>query len=149
MRKVRFAVLWGLVVGSFALGGAACTKKEKSPAPAATEPPAPAAAIPAPAKDEGSTADVAVSEREVEAGCGQCQFGLEGGGCDLAVRIDGKAYWVDGTGIDEHGDAHADDGFCNAIRSAKVSGTIHGDRFEASSFKLVPEPGDAAKAAAP
>ena len=27
-------------------------------------------------------------------------------GCDLAVRIDGKSYFVEGTKIDEHGDAH-------------------------------------------
>jgi hypothetical protein len=33
----------------------------------------------------------------VEASCGQCQFGMEGHGCELAVRIDGKPYFVDGT----------------------------------------------------
>ena len=43
----------------------------------------------------------------VEASCGQCQFKIKGGGCDLAVRFDGKGYFVDGTKIDEHGDAHA------------------------------------------
>jgi hypothetical protein len=47
----------------------------------------------------------------VEASCGQYQFGMEGKACDLAVRIDGKAYFVDGTSIDSHGDAHAADGF--------------------------------------
>ncbi len=26
----------------------------------------------------------------VEAPCGECQFDMEGTGCDLAVRIDGK-----------------------------------------------------------
>ena len=41
-----------------------------------------------------------------EAACGQCQLGLAGDSCDLAVRIAGKAYFVDGTGIDDHGDAH-------------------------------------------
>jgi hypothetical protein len=51
--------------------------------------------------------------RRVEAACGECRFGLPGSGCDLAVRIDGVAYFVDGTGIDDHGDAHAQDGFCN------------------------------------
>jgi hypothetical protein len=43
----------------------------------------------------------------VEASCGQCQFGMEGHGCELAVRIDGKSYFVDGSSIDSHGDAHA------------------------------------------
>jgi hypothetical protein len=41
----------------------------------------------------------------VEASCGQCQFGMEGHGCELAVRIDGKPYFVDGTSLDSHGDA--------------------------------------------
>jgi hypothetical protein len=39
-----------------------------------------------------------------------CQFGMEGHGCELAVRIDGKPYFVDGTDL-HHGDAHANDGF--------------------------------------
>ena len=33
----------------------------------------------------------------VEASCGQCNFGLKDKGCSLAVRMDGKAYFVDGT----------------------------------------------------
>jgi len=73
----------------------------------------------------------------VEASCGQCQFGLAGTDCDLAVRIDGKAYYVDGSHIDDHGDAHADDGFCNAIRKAEVQGEVVNNRFKASYFKLV------------
>ncbi|MBA9076750.1 DUF6370 family protein [Rufibacter quisquiliarum] len=76
----------------------------------------------------------------VEAACGQCKFGLKGHGCDLAVRIDGKAYFVDGTDIDAHGDAHAKDGFCNAIRQARVQGTVQNNRFKATSFQLVTEP---------
>ena|ERR1051325_8676178 len=77
----------------------------------------------------------------VEASCGECQFGLTGRGCDLAVRINGKAYFVDGTSIDEHGDAHAEDGFCEAIRKAEVQGAVVNHRFKATYFKLVdPEP---------
>jgi hypothetical protein len=41
---------------------------------------------------------------------------MEGHGCELAVRIDGKSYFVDGSSI-SHGDAHASDGFAAAIRS--------------------------------
>lgn len=77
---------------------------------------------------------------EVEASCGQCKFELPGTDCDLAVRIDGKAYFVDGTTIDEHGDAHADDGFCSAIRRAEVQGEVVKDRFKVTYFKLLPEP---------
>jgi hypothetical protein len=75
----------------------------------------------------------------VEAACGECLFELEGDGCDLAVRIDGKAYFVAGTDIDDHGDAHADDGFCNAVRQAHVQGSIENGRFVATSFELLPE----------
>ena len=74
----------------------------------------------------------------VEAACGQCRFGMKGHGCELAVRIDGKSYFVDGTSIDSHGDAHADDGFCAKIRKASVVGEIINDRFQVSSFKLLP-----------
>ncbi|HEX7845212.1 MAG TPA: DUF6370 family protein [Chitinophagaceae bacterium] len=74
----------------------------------------------------------------VETSCGQCQFGMKDKkGCDLAVRIDGKAYFVDGTKIDDHGDAHASDGFCEAIRKAEVQGEIVNNRFKATYFKLV------------
>lgn len=75
----------------------------------------------------------------VEAGCGQCQFKMKGHDCDLAVRIDGKPYFVDGTSIDSHGDAHAVDGFCATIRKAEVVGSIVDNRFKATSFKLIPQ----------
>lgn len=75
----------------------------------------------------------------VEAACGQCQFGMrDKPGCDLAVRIDDKTYFVDGTSIHDHGDAHSAGGFCNAVRKAEVVGEIKDNRFVASSFKLIP-----------
>lgn len=73
----------------------------------------------------------------VEASCGQCQFHLKGKGCNLAVRIDGKSYFVDGAGIDDFGDAHAKEGFCEAVRKAEVQGTIVKNRFKVSYFKLL------------
>ncbi len=80
--------------------------------------------------------------RVVEASCGQCQFGMDGEGCDLAVRLaDGRAYFVEGTGIDDHGDAHGPDGFCNAIRPARVRGRVEGDRFVVRSFELIDDAG--------
>lgn len=75
----------------------------------------------------------------VEAACGECRFKLEGKGCDLAVRMDGKAFFVDGTDIDSHGDAHAKDGFCNAVRKAEVQGELVNNRFRVTYFKLVKE----------
>jgi len=74
----------------------------------------------------------------VEVSCGQCQFGMKANGCDLAVRLDGKTYFIDGTKIDEHGDAHAEDGFCNAVRQAEVIGEVKDGRFVATYFKLLP-----------
>lgn len=73
----------------------------------------------------------------VEAACGQCRLGLPGKSCDLAVRINGNSYFVDGTNIDSHGDAHAKDGFCEAIRIAEVQGEVINNRFKATYFKLV------------
>lgn len=75
----------------------------------------------------------------VEASCGQCQFKMKGHGCELAVRIEGKSYFVDGASIDSFGDAHADDGFCATIRKAEVSGKIMNNRFKVTSFKLLPK----------
>jgi hypothetical protein len=77
----------------------------------------------------------------VEAACGECLFGLKGDDCDLAVRIGGRAYFVDGTHIDQHGDAHAADGFCKAIRRARVTGEVKRGRFVATSFELLPAGG--------
>ena len=76
----------------------------------------------------------------VEAACGQCRLGLPGKDCDLAVRVDGRAYFVSGTGIDAHGNAHAKDGFCNAIRQARVQGKIVDNTFNLSYFQLLPGP---------
>jgi hypothetical protein len=75
----------------------------------------------------------------VEVSCGQCNFKLKTQkGCDLAVRINGKSYFVDGTKIDDHGDAHASDGFCSAIRKARVQGEVVDGRFKACYFVLLP-----------
>lgn len=85
------------------------------------------------AQDKKETSKV----QTVEASCGQCQFGMEGKSCDLAVRIDGKSYFVEGTSIDAHGDAHAKDGFCASIRKAEVIGTLK-NKFVVTYFKLLP-----------
>jgi hypothetical protein len=71
-----------------------------------------------------------LKKQQVEISCGECQFKMKGKGCHLAIRINGKdAYWVDGATVDSFGDAHADDGFCNAIKKAEVQGVIRKDRF--------------------
>ena len=82
--------------------------------------------------------DTTIKINVVEVSCGQCKFNMQGSGCELAVRIDGKSYFVDNTKIDEHGDAHAKDGFCESIRKAEVQGKIINNRYKATYFKLVP-----------
>ena len=86
------------------------------------------------AQDKKETSKIQI----VEASCGQCQFRMEGKSCDLAVRIDGKPYFVEGTSIDDHGDAHAKDGFCASIRKAEVIGTLKNNIFVVTYFKLLP-----------
>jgi hypothetical protein len=74
---------------------------------------------------------------ELETACGTCMFKMQGKTCKLAVKINNKDYYVEGTSIDDHGDAHDKDGFCNAIRKAKVQGEIVGDKFLVSYFELI------------
>lgn len=81
-----------------------------------------------------------IKDQVVEASCGQCNFGMTSKkGCDLAVKIEGHSYFVEGTNINKHGDAHAKDGFCNTVKKAKVTGEIKEDKFVATNFELVDE----------
>ncbi len=74
---------------------------------------------------------------ELESACGTCMFKMQGKTCKLAVKLNNKNYYVEGTGIDDHGDAHDKDGFCNAIRKAKVQGEVVGDKFKVTYFELI------------
>ena len=73
---------------------------------------------------------------QVEISCGECKFKMKGKSCDLAIKIKGKTYFVDGASIDDFGDAHAQDGFCKAIRKAEAQGKIVNGRFKATYLKL-------------
>lgn len=88
--------------------------------------------------DSARKADPSKPVFTVKVACGQCKLGLSGHGCDLALRYKGKAYFIEGTTIDDHGDAHAKDGFCNAVREAKVQGEVVGDKFRVTYFHLLP-----------
>ena len=83
---------------------------------------------------------VAIKDKVVEIACGECKFKMEGKSCDLAMRIDGKPYFVDGKKIDDFGDAHDEKhGFCNVISKAQVTGEIVNNRFKAKTITLLPE----------
>ncbi|MGI9516104.1 MAG: DUF6370 family protein [Pirellulaceae bacterium] len=90
-------------------------------------------------KTEKAPSNIPSFGQIVEASCGQCQFGMEGDGCTLAVRIDGETYYVDGSSIDDHGDAHGDDGLCNCVRRARVQGEVVDGKFVASVFEVLPD----------
>jgi len=86
---------------------------------------------------KAATAKV-INKQVVDIACGECQFKMKGKDCELAVKIDGKPYFVDGKNIDDFGDAHSEHGFCNAVSKAEVSGEIVNNRFKAKEIKLLP-----------
>lgn len=96
------------------------------------------------AKEMIPNADLEV--QTVDVSCGKCKFGMDGKTCELAVRIGGKSYFVDGASIDDYGDAHAHDGMCNAVRKAEVQGDLVNNRFKVSYIKLIPAEKKAKKA---
>jgi hypothetical protein len=68
-----------------------------------------------------------IKQQIVQASCGQCQFGMTAKKVVIAWCEWMESYLVEGTQlVDDHGDAHAADGFCSA-RKAEVSG---GNYFE-------------------
>ena len=75
--------------------------------------------------------------QKVKTACGQCMFGMAGKGCTLAVRIKNKTYFVEGTDINDHGDAHSNVGFCNKVRNAEVQGEIIDKKYRVTYFKLI------------
>lgn len=77
-----------------------------------------------------------LEDEVVEIACGECQFGLPGQGCDLAIRFRGKALYVKGSHIDDHGDAHAADGLCNAIRRGRVTGIVKDGKFAVEKIEM-------------
>ncbi len=73
--------------------------------------------------------------QHAEAACGKCLFGMKDNDCMLAVRINGKAYHVEGADSNGFGDAHKNDGFCNATWKAAINGRLEQNRFKVSSLK--------------
>lgn len=77
----------------------------------------------------------------LQAACGTCMFKMKGTGCTLAIKYNDTCYYVTGTDIDDHGDAHDKAGFCNAIRKAKVQGEVKNGKFVVTYFELLkPKP---------
>ncbi len=76
----------------------------------------------------------------VIASCSRCNLGnYKNKKCSMAIEIDKNVYEVKGHTHD-HRKAHNDDGICNALRIAHVSGNIKGNNFLAESFTLMDRP---------
>lgn len=87
---------------------------------------------------EATPAVTEASERDAEIGCAMCIYHMPGvKDCVLAVKLDGRAYLVKGSSIDDHGDAHAADGLCNTGRKARVRGRVEGEVFVAEVVELM------------
>ena len=76
----------------------------------------------------------------VIASCNKCNFGkMRDKKCSMGIKIDNKVYNV--VGHDgNHDDAHNDDGICNALRVAYVSGKVKKNTFYADNFELMKSP---------
>mgnify|MGYP000876757593 CR=1 FL=1 len=61
-------------------------------------------------------------------------------GCNLKIKVGDKIYPVEGTTLHEHGNAHSDEGFCNAVRVAYANGKMQKGTFYAKSFILIESP---------
>ena len=73
------------------------------------------------------------SNRQIEGyvlvSCGMCNFLTNDNDCSLAVKIGSKVLKVRGVGIDDHGNSHASDGYCNVIKKKYVEGIVRDDLF--------------------
>lgn len=73
-----------------------------------------------------------ITDQTVDAACGVCIYKMPGvTGCPLAIKIDGKAYLVEGAKWPNHD-------YCDRNCQAVVSGKIEGDKFIATKFDAKP-----------
>lgn len=75
--------------------------------------------------------------RIVKTTCGKCNFEMTSDECELAIELNGKYYFIEGSSIDEHGDAHNATGLCSIIRDAKVLGKVKHGVFVTEKFELI------------
>lgn len=68
-------------------------------------------------------------EGNVLISCGMCNFLTDDNDCSLSVKIGNKVLKVRGVGIDDHGDSHASDGYCNVIKKKYVEGIVRNNLF--------------------
>ena len=75
-------------------------------------------------------------EGNVLISCGMCNFMNGDNDCALAIKVGSKVFSVKGVGIDDHGDSHAKDGYCNVIKKVYVEGRVRGKSFTANKIEF-------------
>ena len=80
-----------------------------------------------------------IENQVVEVTCGLCKFGLHANECHIAIKLGEGTCFVDGVDAGDPAKMHEPDGYCVAIRKAKVSGEVINNRFKAKSFELLPK----------
>ena len=75
-------------------------------------------------------------EGNVLISCGMCNFMNGDNDCALAIKVGSKVFSVKGVGIDDHGDSHANDGYCNVIKKIYVEGRVRGKSFTANKMEF-------------
>ena len=75
-------------------------------------------------------------EGNVLISCGMCNFMNGDRDCALAIKVGSEVLTVRDVGIDDHGDSHARDGYCNVIKKVYVEGRVKGKSFKADKMEF-------------
>ena len=75
-------------------------------------------------------------EGNVLISCGMCNFMNGDNDCALAIKVGRKVLSLKDVGIDDHGDSHAKDGYCNVIKKVYVEGRVRGKTFIANKMEF-------------
>ena len=75
-------------------------------------------------------------EGNVLISCGMCNFMNGDNDCALAIKVGQNVLSLKDVGIDDHGDSHAKDGYCNVIKKVYVEGRVRGKTFKANKMEF-------------
>ena len=75
-------------------------------------------------------------EGNVLISCGMCNFMNGDNNCALAIKVGRDVLSLKDVGIDDHGDSHAKDGYCNVIKKVYVEGRVRGKTFKANKMEF-------------
>ena len=75
-------------------------------------------------------------EGNVLISCGMCNFMNGDNDCAIAIKVGRDVLSLKDVGIDDHGDSHAKDGYCNVIKKVYVEGRVRGKTFKANKMEF-------------